>query len=106
MQKLLAGCLVIVVLGTVAVGVALYFGYRAAQPLIDNATGWVQQAKEMAAESERVENKAAFQPPASGELTEAQLQRYLAVHDRVRKALGPRWEELQAKGRSFEERAR
>ena len=39
MQKLLAGCLVIVVLGTVAVVVALYFGYRAAQPLIDNATG-------------------------------------------------------------------
>lgn len=106
MQKLLAGCLVIVVLGTVAVVVALYFGYRAAQPLIDNATGWVQQAREMAAESERVENKAAFQPPASGELSEAQLRRYLAVHDRVRKARGPRWEELQAKGRSFEQRAR
>jgi hypothetical protein len=104
MQKLLAGCLVIVVLGTVAVAVALYFGYRAAQPLIDNATGWVQQAKDMAAESDRVENKTAFQPPASGELTEAQLRRYLAVHDRVRKALGPRWAELQAKGRSFEER--
>jgi hypothetical protein len=106
MQKLLAGCLVIVVLGTLAVGVALYFGYRAAQPLIDDATGWVQQAKDMAAQSDRVENKAQFQPPASGELTEAQLRRYLAVHDRVRKALGPRWAELQAKGRSFEARVR
>lgn len=106
MQKLLAGCLVIVVLGTLALGVALYFGYRAARPLIDNAAGWVEQAKDMAAESNRVENKTRFQPPASGELTEAQLRRYLAVHERVRKALGPRWAELQAKGRSFEERAR
>lgn len=106
MQKLLAGCLVIVVLGTLAVGVALYFGYRAARPMIDNATAWMQQAKDMAAESDRVENKTAYQPPAGGELTEAQLKRYLAVHERMRKALGPRWAELQEKGRSLEARAR
>ena len=106
MQKLLAGCLVIVFLGTLAVGVALYFGYRAARPMIDNATAWMQQAKDMAAESERVENKTAYQPPSGGELTEAQLTRYLAVHDRMRKSLGPRWAELQEKGRSLEARAR
>lgn len=106
MQKLLAGCLVIVVLGTLAVGVALYFGYRAARPMLDNATAWLDQAKEMAAESDRVENKADYQAPVGGELTEAQVRRYLAVHERMRKALGPRWAELQEKGRSLEARAR
>ena len=38
MKKLLAGCFVIAVLGGVAVGVALYFGYRAVSPMIDNAS--------------------------------------------------------------------
>jgi len=106
MQKLLGGCLVIVILGTLAMGAAMYFGYRAARPVLDNATAWMQQAKDMAAELDRVEDRSEFRPPASGELTETQLRRFLAVHDRMRTALGPRWAELQAKGRSFEERAR
>ena len=106
MKKVLAGCLVVVLIGVVAFGIALYFGYRAARPMFDGATAWMQQAKDMAAMPDKVENKAAFEPPASGELTEAQVRRYVAVHDRVRKALGPRWADLEAKARSFEDRAR
>jgi hypothetical protein len=58
----------------VALGVAAYFGYRAARPMIDGATTWVQQARDITALSDRVENKAPFDAPASGELTDAQVR--------------------------------
>ncbi|MDH4066481.1 MAG: hypothetical protein OEW19_18925 [Acidobacteriota bacterium] len=106
MKKLLAGCLAIVVLGAVALGVAAYFGYRAVRPMIDDTTSWVQQAREMAAASDRIANKAGFDAPASGELDEARVQRFLAVQGRVRTAMGPRWAELESRARDFDAKAR
>lgn len=106
MKKLLAGCFIVAVIAGGALGVALYFGYRTMRPMVDSVTGWVDQARNLAAESDRLEHKGTYTPPASGELSEAQVRRFLAVHQHVRKRLGPRWADLQAKARAFEDRAR
>jgi hypothetical protein len=96
MKKLVAGCLLLAVLAGVALGAALYFGYRAMTPMIDNASACVQQVRDAAAQSSRLENTSRYTPPADGTLTEAQVRRFLGVHERTRQALGSRWDELQA----------
>jgi hypothetical protein len=106
MKKLVAGCLVIAVLVGVAVGVALYFGYRAMSPMIDNASALLQQARDAAAQTDRVENKGRYTPPADATLSDAQVRRFLAVHERTKATLGPRWGELQAQAERIEEQAR
>ncbi|HQZ40274.1 MAG TPA: hypothetical protein PLH72_14660 [Vicinamibacterales bacterium] len=106
MKKLLAGCLIVAALGLAALGVAGYFGYRAVRPMIDGATTWAQQAREMAAASDRITNKTDFNAPADGKLDDGRVRRFLAVQERVKTALGPRWAELEARGREFEVKAR
>lgn len=105
MKKLAVGCLVIVVIGAVALGAALYFGYRAFSPMIDGAATVLEQAREAAAQSDRIANRSRFAAPASGELTEEQVKRFLAVHDRTRTALGPRWAELQTQAERLQQQA-
>jgi hypothetical protein len=105
MKKLLAGCLVVLVIAGVALAVAIYFGYRAVSPMIDNATTVLQQAKDAAAQSDRIENRTTYTPPADGELTEAQIRRFLAVHERTRTTLGPTWADLQAQADRIEQQA-
>ncbi|MEZ5285639.1 MAG: hypothetical protein R2712_12705 [Vicinamibacterales bacterium] len=106
MKKLLAGCLVVIVLGIIAVGVALFFGYRAARPMIEGATAWADHAREMAAASDRIANKDPFDPPAAGELDDRRVTRFLAVQQHVRSTLGPRWQDLETRARAFEDTAR
>lgn len=104
MKKVVAGCLVVLLLAMVALGVALYFGYRAARPLVDEATGWMRQARELSALSEDVADRTPYTAPADGELTEDQVRRFLAVHARVRETMGPRWAQLQDRAKAFEGR--
>jgi hypothetical protein len=106
MKKVLGGCLALVLIGVVALGLALFYGYRAARPMIDNARGMLEQGREMAALSDRVTNKSDYVPPATGELSDAQVRRLLAVHTHVRQALGPRWSELQTRATAVESKAR
>ena len=105
MKKLLAGCLVIAVIGVVGFGVAIYWGYRAAKPMIQSAGEYVQRARELGAIGDRVQNRTPFTPPASGELTAPQVDRFLAVQSRVRLVLGDRWSELTAKSEALKQRA-
>jgi hypothetical protein len=104
-RKLFAGCLAVVLIGGVAFGVALFFGYRAVRPMIDDASGYLNQARQLATIGDRLENRAAYSPPATGELTEAQLRRFLAVREHVRKVLGDRWADLEARSRALEKQA-
>jgi hypothetical protein len=104
-QRLLAGCLVVFLLGVVALGVAGYLGYRAVRPIVDDAASYLDRARELAAMGARLENTSPFSPPASGELTEQQVLRLLSVHDRVRTLLGSRWAEFEAKAKALERRA-
>jgi hypothetical protein len=105
-KKLAFGCLAIVVICCVALGVALYFGYRAFSPMIDNATAVLEQVKEAAAQGDRLENSTRYVAPTDGELTEAQVRRFLAVHDRMRSSLGPRWNDLQTQAYRIQEQAK
>ena len=106
MKKFLAGCLVVVLVGVVVLGLALFYGYRAARPMFDSARVMLEQGREMAAQSDRVANTSDYTPPATGELSEAQVRRLLAVHAHVRQTLGPRWTELQSRASAIEAKAR
>jgi hypothetical protein len=106
MKKVLGGCLAVVLIGVVALGLALFYGYRAARPMIDNARDMLAQARELAAISDRVSDRTDYAPPADGALSEAQVQRLLAVHAHVRQAMGSRLAELQAKAADVDRRAR
>ena len=97
MKKLLGGCLIVVVLCAIALGVGAFFLYRAASPVIDNARNYLQGLSELSELEREIKNQAPYSPPDSGELTEAQVQRFVRVQDAVRAALGQRMTEIEAK---------
>jgi hypothetical protein len=95
MKKVLIGCLVVIALCAVGVAIAGYFMYRAAAPMIQSVTQSYERAKEISAIGERITDKQPYAAPANGELTQAQVDRFLRVQDHVVATLGPRWQELQ-----------
>ena len=95
MKSLLGGCLVVVLIAIVGLSVAAYFGFRAVKPVIDGATSAIARADELASAADRITNRTPYAPPATGELTSQQVDRFLAVQARVRAALDDRWTELQ-----------
>ena len=97
MKKILAGCLIVLVIALIGFGVAGYYAYRLASPMIENAGDYVARAREIARLGDRVANKAAYVPPDNGELTAAQVERFIAVQGRVRSELGDRWAEIEKK---------
>ena len=94
-KKILAGCLIVAVIAMIGFGVAGFYAYRAARPMIESAGDYMERAREMARLGERVANRAPYMPPANGELTPAQVERFLAVQTRVRDELGERWSEIE-----------
>jgi hypothetical protein len=93
MKKLAIGCLVIVVLGgAVLAGVGFYL-YRKAQSTIAQFA----QLQEVPNIERQVKAQGAFTPPASGELTDAQVERLVRVQTRVRERLGARFAEMEKK---------
>jgi hypothetical protein len=97
MKKLLAGCLVILVLGAVIVGVGAYFLYRAASPMIEDARSYLQGMSQLEDLERQIANKSSYTAPASGELTEPQVQRFVRVQQHVRTQLGQRINEIEEK---------
>jgi uncharacterized protein (DUF3084 family) len=97
MKKLLIGCLVILVLCAIAAGVVSYFLYRAASPLIEDARNYVQGMSQLDEIERQLVNKAPYTGPASGELTEAQVERFVRVQQSMRKQLGQRMREIEQK---------
>ncbi len=100
MKKLLAGCLIVVVLLMVVAGVGAYFLWRAAKPVYDGARQMVDGVSELAEAVEvesRLANTASYEGPASGELTPDQLERFLRVQAHVRRTLGQRAEAFKEK---------
>ncbi len=82
MQKLLVGCLVIVVLAAIALGVAGFFAYRAASPALQQARDYVTslgRLGELADLDKQITRRGAFDAPASGELTEPQVASFVRV---------------------------
>ena len=104
MKKVLIGCLVVIVLCVVGAGVAMYFVYRAAAPMIQSVTASYERAQEIVALGEKITDKSPYTAPDNGELTEAQVGRFMRVQDHVVKALGPRWQDLQNKVKDIQSR--
>ena len=104
MKKILAGCLIVLLVALVGAGVATYFAYRAMKPVIDNAADYMDKARIVERLGAAIENKSPFAPPASGELTQAQVERFLAVQTRVRSQVSDRWSEIEAKSAAIRAR--
>ena len=97
MKKLLVGCLVIVVLGAILFAVGGYILYRAASPVIQDARNYLQSLSELGELDRAITNKSAYATPASGELTEDQVERFVRVQDTLKAALGQRMREIEEK---------
>ena len=106
MTKILAGCLIVVALAIVGFGVAGYYAFRAAKPMLDGAGDYVARARELASIGDRISNKASFVPPAKGELTQGQVDRFLAVQTRVRSEIGDRWSQIETKSAEIQRKTK
>jgi hypothetical protein len=104
-KKILTGCLIVAVIAMIGLGVAGYYAYRAMKPVIDNASNYMETAQEVARLGENITNKTPFEPPKNGELTGAQVERFLAVQTRVRSELGDKWGEIEKKSAEIKAKA-
>jgi hypothetical protein len=105
MKKFAAGCLLIVVLAVALLAGGAYYAYRAARPMLDDARAYLSRMTELGEIAKQIENTAPHTPPANGELTEEQVQRFVRVQDSVRAALGQRFGEIEAKYRHLKDSA-
>ena len=104
MKKVLAGCLIVLVIAFIGFAVAGYYAYRWAQPMIQNAGDYVDRARELSRLGDRVVNRAPYIPPPSGELTQTQVERFIAVQTRVRDEMKTRWTEIETKAAQLREK--
>ena len=105
MKKVLAGCLIVLVIAMIGFGVAGYWAYRAMKPVIDNAASYMEKAQIVERLGAAITNKTPFAAPERGELTSAQVERFIAVQTRVRSELGGRWDEIETKSAAIRARA-
>jgi hypothetical protein len=103
-KKVLLGCLVVLVIAIIGFGVAGYYAYRWAQPMIQSAGDYMDRARELSRLGDRIANRSPYVPPASGELTEAQVDRFFAVQARVRDEMSTRWSEIETKAAQIREK--
>jgi len=97
MKKFAIGCLIVLGLVVVVGGIGLYFAYdRLIKPGIQMA-GSMQELGTLADLERQVRNTAVFEVPEGDELTQAMVDRFVTVQQRVEAALGPRMTELRAK---------
>jgi hypothetical protein len=101
MKKLLFGCLGILVLAGILFAVGSYILYRAASPLVDSARGYLSDLSKIGELDKDIVNQSAFSAPGSGELTQAQVERFARVQESVQKALGQRMNEIEEKYKRF-----
>lgn len=97
MKKVLAGCLIVIVIAIIGFGAAAFYAYRAMKPVIDNASNYMDKAREITRLGDEIKIKTHYTPPANGELTTIQVERFLAVQSRVRTDLNPQWEQIEKK---------
>jgi len=103
-KKVLVGCLIVLVIALIGFGVAGYYAYRIAAPMLENAGDYVARAREIARLGDRVSNQTPYTPPPNGELTASQVERLVAVQGRVRSELGNRWTEMETKAEAIRKR--
>jgi hypothetical protein len=94
MRSLFSGCLLFLVVVGIAVGGLLYVGYRNVRPYVEGVSDLVAQVRSLEALGDAVANHTPFTAPASGELTAAQVDRFLAVQREVQMQTGARWKAM------------
>lgn len=104
MKKVLIGCGIVILIAMVGFGAAMFYAYRAMKPMIDNAASYMDKARIVEKLGAAITNKAPFAPPENGELTTAQVERFLAVQSRVRSELGDKWDEVEKKSAAIKAR--
>ena len=93
MKKLAIGCgLVLVLTGIAAAGVA-YYVYRQVSTTIAQFSGFA----DLPELDERVQNKRPYAPPASEEITDAQIEKLAQVQSAIRQKLGERISHFESK---------
>lgn len=98
MKKVVFGCLgAAVLIGVAACFAGYYFVYRPAKAFVQQTARLAEIPKLEA----KVENRASFNAPASGELSKAQVDRFLRVQESILTQLGVRAKELDAKFKSL-----
>jgi hypothetical protein len=105
MKKVLAGCLIVIVIAIIGFGVAAFYAYRAMKPVIDNASNYMDKAREIARLGDEIKIKTRYEPPANGELTPTQVERFLAVQSRIRSDLNGQWEQIEKKSAEIKAKA-
>ena len=105
MKKILGGCLIVIVIAMIGIGVATFYAYRVARPMLDSATNYLDNAREVARLGEGVKITTAFVPPANGELTQVQVERFIAVQTRVRSELNSRWGDIEKEAAAIRAKA-
>jgi hypothetical protein len=106
MKKLAIGCAIVLAIAVCGFAAAGYYAYRWAQPMIQDTADYLDRARELTRLGDRVDNKSRYVPPASGELTRSQIDRYLAVQSRVHDQLGARWAEIEKKSADIRDKTR
>lgn len=104
MGRFAIGCLFGVLLLAAVVGGGAYVLYRGARPVVERVTGVTEGVRRLADASEierGLTTTTPFVAPASGELTEAQVTRFLRVQEAVVAALGQRADAFGAKYREL-----
>lgn len=104
MKKVVLGCLIVLVIAIIGFSVAGYYAYRWAQPMIESTGDYLDRAREMTRLGDRVQNRAPYVGPQNGELTAAQVERFIAVQTRVRDEMGARWTEIETKSAQIREK--
>jgi hypothetical protein len=97
MKKLAIGCGIVVLLFGVAGAGVTYYLYRQVSSVVTQFAEFAQVP-----ELERsVRNRSAFTPPATGQITEQQIERLVRVQGSIRARLGERFAELEQRHKTL-----
>ena len=100
MKKFLIGCFGVFLLLAIGGSILTYmFVIKPGMEMYDQVTQLGEQFEQA---NNAIENTSSFTPPANEELSQAQLDRFLAAQRDIRASMGARLEELEEKYRRFD----
>src|SRR4051812_16444247 len=105
MKKVLAGCLIVLAIAAIGFSVAAFYAYRVVRPMVDSASTYLDKAREVSRLGDEIKIKTPYEPPANGELTLQQVERFLAVQSRVRSDLGSKWDQIEKQSAEIKAKA-
>lgn len=100
LKKLLIAAVVLVALFVVAAGAVTYFVYQKVAPTIAQFS----ELSTLPDIEKSIRNRVRFDPPATAEISDRQVEKLVAVQSQVRKRLGARVEAMEAKYKALAEK--